>query len=71
MRYKGKYVALIEIDFDIEKSKGMLPFEEIKKNVVGGNLTNDIRYLIRDEIVDDYGNVTVTQQYADMYEVEE
>lgn len=70
MRYKGKYVAQIEIDFDIEKSERMLPFEEIKKKTVGGELTDDIRDVIRDEIIDDYGTITVTQQYADMYEVE-
>jgi len=70
VRYKGKYVAQIEIDFDIEKSERMLPFEEIKKKTVGGELTDDIRDVIRDEIIDDYGTITVTQQYADMYEVE-
>lgn len=70
MRYKGKYVAQIVIDFDIEKTERMLPFEEIKKKTVGGELTDDIRDVIRDEIIDDYGTITVTQQYADMYEVE-
>ena len=70
MRYKGKYVALIEINFDIEKSEGMLPFEEIKKKTVGGELTDEIKDVIRGELIDDYGTVTVTQQYGDMYEVE-
>ena len=70
MRYKGKYVALVEIDFDIEKSERTLPLEEIKKKTVGGELTDAIRDVIRDEVVDDYGTITVTQQYADMYEVE-
>lgn len=70
MRYKGKYVALVEIDFDIEKSEGMLPFEEIKKKTVGGELTDEIKDVIRGELIDDYGTVTVTQQYADMYEAE-
>ena len=70
MRYKGKYVALIEIDFDIKRSEGMLPFEEIKKKTVGGELTDEIKDVIRGELIDDYGTITVTQQYADMYEVE-
>lgn len=70
MKYKGKYVALIEIDFDIEKSERMLPFEEIKKKTVGGELTDEIKDVIRGELIDDYGTVTVTQQYADMYEAE-
>ena len=70
MRYKGKYVALVEIDFDIEKIEGMLSFEEIKKKAVGSELTDCIRDVIKGEVIDDYGTVTVTQQYADMYEVE-
>ena len=70
MRYKGKYVALVEINFDIGKTERMLPFEEIKKKTVGGELTDAIRDVIRGEVIDDYGTVIVTQQYADMYEVE-
>ena len=70
MRYKGKYVALIEIDFDIEKSEGMLQFEEIKKKTVGGWLTDAIKDVIRGEVIEDYGTIAVTQQYADMYEAE-
>ena len=71
MRYKGKYVALLEIDFDIEKREGMLPFEEIKKKTINGVLTDAIKDVVGGEVIDDYGTVTVTQQYADMYEVEE
>ena len=70
MRYKGKYVALVEIDFDIEESKGMLPFEEIKKKTIGGELTDAIRDVIRGFVIDDYGTIAVTQKYADMYEAE-
>ena len=71
MRYRGKYVALIEIDFDIEKRKDMLPFDVIKKKTTDGELTDAIRDVVVGEVVDDYGTVTVTQQYADMYEVED
>ena len=70
MRYKGRYVAQIVIDFDMEKEEGMLPFEEIKKRTVDGELTDAIKDVVVGEIIDDYGTVTVTQQYADMYEVE-
>lgn len=72
MRYKGRYVAQIVIDFDIleQKGIGMLPFEEIKKKVTNGELTDAINDVVVGEIIDDYGTVTVTQQYADMYEVE-
>lgn len=73
MRYKGRYVAQIVIDFDIleQKGAGMLPFEEIKKKATDGELTDAIRDVIVGEVIDDFGTVTVTQQYADMYEAEE
>lgn len=71
MRYKGRYVAQIVIDFDMEKKERMLPFEEIKKRTVNGELTDMIKDVVTGELVDDYGTVSVTQQYADMYEVEE
>ena len=72
MRYKGRYVAQIEIDFDIleQKGAGMLPFEEIKKKTIDGELTDAIKDVVG-EVIDDYGTVTVTQQYADLYEVKE
>ena len=71
MRYKGRFVAQIVIDFDMEKEEVMLPFEEIKKKAIDGELTDAIKDVVVDEVIDDYGTVTVTQQYADMYEVEE
>lgn len=71
MRYKGRYVAQIVIDFDILEQKGMLPFEEIKKKTIDGELTDAIKDVVAGEVIDDYGTVTVTQQYADMYEVKE
>lgn len=73
MRLKGRYVAQIVIDFDIEEQEGtgMLPFEEIKKKTTDGELTDLIKDVVVGEIIDDYGTVTVTQQYADVYEVEE
>lgn len=71
MRYKGRYVAQIVIDFDILEQKGMLPFEEIKKKTMDGELTDAIKDVVVGEVIDDCGTVTVTQQYADMYEVKE
>ena len=73
MRYKGRYVAQIVIDFDILKREGtrMPPFEEIKKKMIDGELTDAIKDVVVGEVIDDYGTVTVTQQYADMYEAKE
>ena len=71
MRIKGKYVALVEIDFDFEHKQTHLPFEQIKTKVVGGELTNEIKKAIDEEFFDDETKATVTQQYADLYEVTE
>lgn len=71
MRIKGRYVAQIEIDLDAKMQEYMLPFEEIKKKMVDGELTDKIRDLVFGEIIEDFGTVTVTQQYADIYEVED
>lgn len=71
MRYKGRYVAQIVIDIDIEKREGVLPFDDIKKKVTDGELTDAIRDVVVDEYIDNCGTVTVTQQYADLYEVED
>ena len=71
MRYKGRYVAQIVIDIDIEKREGVLPFDVLKKKVTDGELTDAIRDVVVDEYIDDCGTVTVTQQYADLYEVKD
>lgn len=72
MRLKGRYVCTVEIDIDFLYSKEMLPFETIKEKTVGGWLTDGIRDVIAGEIMDvKYGKVTVTQQYSDLYEVED
>lgn len=72
MRIKGKYVCTVEIDIDFLHEKEMLPFEEIREKTVNGWLTEGVKEAITDEVMDDrYGKLTVTQQYADLYEVEE
>ena len=72
MKIKGKYVCTVEIDIDFVHTKEMLPFEKIKENTVGGWLTNGIKDVITGKIMDaKYGKTTVTQQYADLYEVED
>ena len=69
MKIRGRYVAQIEIDFDIEHEYGLFPFADMKKKVVDGELTKAIRDIVIDKIIDDYGTVAVLQQYADLYEV--
>jgi hypothetical protein len=67
---KGKYVAqvMIEFEYDPEKVMGVLPFDRVRDLVVGGELTEVICRLVSDE-TNGIGRVTVTQQYADLYEV--
>ena len=71
MTVKGKYVCMVEIDFDFQYREGMLPFEKIRDKTVNGELTDIIRDVIVDKVMDrEYGTVTITQQYADLYKVE-
>lgn len=68
---RGKYVATIEVDYNInENTKGLLPFEEIKENITGGSLDAMIIELLS-EGLDGYGTVKLHKQYADLYRVEE
>lgn len=73
MRIKGKYVASVEVDFDFEHKPSHLPFDQIRNKIVGGYLTNEIKEAMDEEFFsdDDGATVTVTQQYADVYEVTE
>ena len=72
MRIKGRYVCTVEIDIDFLREKEMLSFEEIKDKTINGWLTDSIKDVIVGEIMDsNRGKTTVTQQYADLYEVRE
>lgn len=67
---KGKYVALVEIDFSYEEENlpGVLPFDKIKQ-ATQNDLSGQIAEMIQDE-VSELGMVKVTQQYVDLYKVE-
>jgi len=68
-RIKGRYVATVEIDFDAEREPGMVSIEEMQESLRRNKFTEEIHQMIQDEF--DFGKVHVTQQYADIYEVEE
>jgi len=68
-RIKGRYVATVEIDFDAEREPGMVSIEEMQESLRSNKFTEEIHQMIQDEF--DFGKVRVTQQYADIYEVEE
>ena len=68
---KGKYVALIEIEFAYEEEKlpGVFPFEQMKKSIKD-DLSVRIQSILQDE-VEGLGAVKVIQQLSDLYHVEE
>ena len=67
---KGRYVATIEIDFSIsEKEPNILPFDKINENW-RNETTKFLAELIEQEFYP-FGNVKVTQQYADVYRCDE
>lgn len=70
MRIKGRYAAIITIDFDYEQKKDMLPFEDVKNRVMGTEFTKMIKDVVG-EVVEECGMVNVAKQYADLYKVEE
>ena len=72
MRIKGRYVCTVEFDFDFIHQKIYSPFAEMREQVVNGGLTDAIKDVLRSDIMDySFGTMTVTQQYADLYEVQE
>lgn len=69
---KGRYVALVEIDIHLEEKESLRPFEDIKNDVMNGKLTEELLKIIEYEFATkEEGDVKVTQQYADMYRVED
>lgn len=72
MRIKGRYVAQIVMDIDYPDTKEFRPFEEVRNDLTTGVLTGAIQGLLEDEIAFPSNmKLTVTQQYADLYRVEE
>lgn len=72
MRIKGKYVAQIVMDIDYPDTKEFRPFEEVRNDLTTGVLTGAIQGLLEDEIgFPSNMKLIVTQQYADLYRVEE
>ncbi len=68
---KGRYIAWIEINFHVDEKEGIRPFDDIKDDIANGNMTEMLTELIKDELDEDFADVNVTQQYADLYSVED
>ena len=67
-RIKGRYVATVEIDFDTLRTPGMISAEEIQEKFRNNMFTEMVRLRLQNGFL--FGTVQVTQQYADVYEVE-
>ena len=68
---KGRYVALVEINFHIDEQEGLRPFDEIKGDVMNGDMTEMLEDLIESEFDKSVADIKVTQQFADVYKVDE
>lgn len=68
-RIKGKYVAQVVLEFDVPRTSETFPLEKIRHLVCDGDMKNAITRVLNDGIGD--CTVTVDQQYADVYEVDD
>ena len=67
---KGRYVAMVEINFSISDDEpDLLPFEEIRESW-RNDTTEAVAQLSANEMYP-HGRVKVTQQYADVYRCDE
>lgn len=73
MRIKGRYVAQIIIDININPEDEFMDkpsFDEIQKGIIS-EFTPQLKKLIEDEALTPECKVDVIQQYADVWEAEE
>lgn len=68
-RIKGKYVAQVVLEFDVPRESNTLPLEKIRHHICDGDMKNAITEALYDGLDD--CTVTVDQQYADVYEVDD
>ena len=69
---KGRYVALVEVDFHFTEYEYMKPFEDIKDELTGGFVTKELERTLQELFMPEgYATVKATQQYADLYRVED
>ena len=73
MIVKGRYVGLIEVDFKVILGEGDYTFDEFRTNInqLNSNIENELEPLIAENSDDIFSTMKVTQQYLDVYQVEE
>lgn len=72
-KVKGRYVATVILDIEYDETeKDILPFEDARRSICDGELTQLLRECLDEEFdFGDYATITVGQQYADLYRVDE
>ena len=68
-RIKGRYVAQVVLEFDVPRECCINSPDEIRHRICDGGLTNAIKDILSSDF--DLYSVTVDQQYADVYEVDD
>lgn len=69
MRYKGQYIGVVTIDFDIDGNKeGVLPFDEVKEGF--SHFTEMLTELVEYEL-DEQGTVHVCELRSELHEEED
>ena len=72
MKAKGRYVALIEIDFTADlDSLNKVTFAELSNRMHNGWMERAVSVALETVVKGSYGEITVTPQLADVYEVED
>lgn len=69
-RIKGRYVAQVIIDIDIDANqKGILPYEIIRDKI-NNDLDSNLKDMIQEELfLKGEGTVEVDKQYCNVYQV--
>lgn len=67
-RIKGRYVAQVVLEFDVPREDGMKSLEEIRHHICDGDMKIALTEILSDGMMDGC-IVTVDQQYADVYNV--
>lgn len=62
--------AQVVFEWDLPRENNTLPLEKIRHHICDGDMKNAITEVLSDGMIDGF-NITVDQQYADVYEVEE
>lgn len=71
-KLKGRIVMLTEIDIECEVDKNMRPIDEIQQDIQNGQLLNEFKLMVFGMFPEDEGaTVKVTQQYAEINEVDD